>query len=43
VHTCRHQERATRRMRCASSAILRRGASPRRAIRPKPITSRPSP
>ena len=30
---------ATRRMPCASSATLRRGASPRRLNRPKPTTS----
>ena len=34
---------ATRRMPCASSARLRRGASPRRSSRPKPTTARPSP
>ena len=38
-----HQERATRRMPCASSARLPRIAIPRRSSRPKPTTSRPSP
>ena len=43
AHAREHQERGHRRMPCASSATLRRGAIRRMSKKPKPTTDRPSP